>query len=386
MSKVAIMTFYGAYNYGAVWQAYALRKKIQDMGYDCELINYSTRAFLELRKDRSKIQRLCDKVKKALKDPIFYINVYIMEYGKKRKIKRLGNTVQLRDRKFDEFTEMYLKTNGRKYNTHSALVGAELDYDVYVCGSDQIWNPKMCDMDSNYFLQFVDANKRIAYAPSIGISTISSKEWQERFKKFLGEMEYISVREKQGALALEHILHREVRVVLDPTLLMDRAEWEELLPPMEEKEPYILNYFLGDDKYVHKYLNAIEKKYEKKYKIINLLFDFTSCGPIEMLSLIRGAKMVFTNSFHGMLLSINFNVPFVVGKTLKDTQKENGLSRVDEIMATFKIRGRIWTLGESMREEWEIMDYTNVNEVLIERKKDSMAYLRDAIKSVVGGR
>lgn len=385
MSKVAIMTFYGAYNYGAVWQAYALRKKIQDMGYDCELINYSTSAFLELRKDRSKIQKLCGKVKKAFKDPFFYINVYIMEYNKKRKIKRLGDTVQRRDQKFDEFSETYLKTNGKKYNTHSALVEAELDYDVYVCGSDQIWNPKMCDMDSNYFLQFVDADKRIAYAPSIGISAIS-QEWQERFKRFLGDMKHISVREKQGAVALEKILHREVKVVLDPTLLMERADWEELLPPMKEEEPYILNYYLGDDKYVHKYLDVIEKKYGNKYKIINLLFDFTSCGPIEMLSLIRGAKMVFTNSFHGMLLSINFNVPFVVGKTLKDTQKENGLSRVDEIMKTFEIEGRIWTLGEDMREEWETMDYTNINNILYEKKKDSMAYLREAIKSVVGGR
>lgn len=382
MKKVGIVTFYRAYNYGAVLQAYALAERIKSLGYECEIIDYSMAGFLELRK-RNRVRSLYEKIKRILTNPSYYVNVHIMEYKKQKKIKSLGDTIDIRNRKFMEFNKAYFKTNGAYYETYSQLADAELDYDAYVCGSDQIWNPYICELDPNYFLTFAPADKRVAYAPSIGISRIPEKMHQT-YRDLLADMRFLSVREKQGAKELEKILRRKVETVVDPTLLLTRSDWEKLIPEHPVEEPYVLNYFLGDDKYVYQYIDAVEKKYAGRFKIVNLLFDLSSCGPVDMLSLIKGASLVFTNSFHGMLMSINFNVPFVVGKTLKDMQKRDGRSRVDEIMDTFQLKNRIWNFGEAMQEAWEELDYSAANVILETKRAESLQYLSDAIHSVVG--
>lgn len=190
--------------------------------------------------------------------------------------------------------------------------------DIVIFGSDQIWNP-------NWYHPFYFGNyeqiktKLIAYAPSFGVSEISNN--REIIKKAISRFSSIRLREESGCHIAEKMLNKKINLVVDPTLLLDSKEWDELIEPTEMNvKNYVLCYMLSDNFNHWNAIKSFAKKNNKQLVIIphdgysyiqsnNVVRD---CSVGNFLYLIKNADYVITDSFHGSVFSIIYNKDFCV--------------------------------------------------------------------------
>lgn len=221
--KVGIITFHAAHNYGSNLQAYALQQYVSGLGYDCEIINF--RSFKQKEQYKPLTKR------KGLK----YIakNAYFLITYRNRKRKY---------DKFEDFIENKLVKSSKEYNSLEELANANLDYDYYISGSDQIWKTTPYDADMSYFLPFVKRGKRISYAPSCGQIEKSSNI--DQIGECLRKYDNISVREENGVSLVEKLTGITPPVLIDPTFLIDRTKWLSLCSERVVDGDYIFFYTL----------------------------------------------------------------------------------------------------------------------------------------------
>ena len=377
MKKLGIITFHNVHSFGATLQCFALFKFLIKNGYDVKVIDYSINAFLELRNNT-----FCSRVIRIIKNILnprklkLKVNAIFIRNRKKKFLQQLND----RNLKFDKFQRDYLELSEEKYVLHSELKKNPPEYDAYICGSDQIWNPYFCDMDDNYYLFFAEPEKRIAYAPSFGVSKLPETVCLI-YKDRLNSFKHLSIREESGAKIIEELTGRNVPVVIDPTFLLGINDWNELIQKsdVDLPEKYILTYFIGIDSNVKKFIDLAQETY-KDFKFVNLIFDESCYGPLDFLKMIKNASFVFTNSFHGIALSINLNVPFACVKTLKDNLKGNGFARIDDLMRKLQLTGRIYNDSIDLNEDFLKLDYSNVNRLKEKWINESAKYLIDAIE------
>ena len=297
--KIGILTFQKAINLGASLQAFALNKYINSLGKECETIDYSADKIAK----SYKLIRIC-KPKRFVKNLIKLPE----NYNKKKK--------------FNNFIEQNVKLSKEKY-TKENISDANKIYDKFIVGSDQVWNYDITN-DYNYYLKFVDdKNKRYSYAASLGnVDNIDKNK--EIIKKELKKYDLITVREKSAIDKLKTSMKLDSKLVLDPTFLLDKKEYEKIIDKKdskenkkenkENKEKYILVYFLQEPT-----VFDIAKKLKKLtgYKIkaitgivipknVNDVEFIKNSGVENFLSLLNDAEYVVTDSFHGVALSIIF--------------------------------------------------------------------------------
>lgn len=290
----------------------------------------------------------------------------------------------------------YLKDNIRMYNISkfTKKISTKLDfkikenlsekYDYFIVGSDQVWNPNFWSKECNHanvrFLKFASKEKRIAYAASIAIPEIP-KDKEQFFKDSLNEMKAISMREKAGAELVKNLTGREVPVVVDPTILLSKEEWQkiEMVPEWYNGEKYILTYFLGNSSSV---IENIAKK--NNWKIYNLMnkdnFNLYTSRVEEFVYLINHAQLVATDSFHASVFSILMNTPFlVVNRQQKGVADMT--SRIDTLMELFGYQNRYILNGECNLSDEEIlhMDFSNVEAIQEREIARSTAYIKEAL-------
>lgn len=207
MKKIRIITFHNAHNYGAMLQAYALSKKIENMDNQVEFIDYRN-------KNVENGNRIININKNKLIKSILSNIVY---YNKNRR--RYNN--------FNKFMNQNLQLTERRYDNVEELKQDSPKADIYITGSDQVWNKDIVgSIEDSYTLNFGDDNvKRISYAASIGKSIIAEPD-KNVINHKLERIDYISVREEDAKHALSQIVNKNIEVVLDPTLLIDKKEWE----------------------------------------------------------------------------------------------------------------------------------------------------------------
>ena len=379
--KVGVITYHEPISYGAHLQCLGLQIYLKEIGYDAEIIDYSEKAYLELRSTQ-KIRSLIKRLFNVLKSPISFIKAKSNAKNIEKEKDKFKELLIKRNNKFKEFETKYYNLSKKRYQKYSDLKNETPIYDAYICGSDQIWNPGFCDMDDNYFLSFAPKNKRVAYAPSFGVSKIPFYAKRE-YKKRLENIEKISVREKTGAKIIKKLTNRDVPVVVDPTFLVDKDKWIEIANDSDIELPseYIVTYFIGIDDYINRYVNEVKIKYPN-YKIINLVFDQTELGPCDFIKLISNAKFVFTNSFHGLAFAINLNIPFAVGKTLKDFGGNSAFSRMEDLLETLDLSDRIYFENKELNKNWLQLDYSKVNKRKEKVVKESKEYLIEALNSI----
>lgn len=227
------------------------------------------------------------------------------------------------------------------------------EYDTFVVGSDQVWNPNF--LNEEYLLNFIPKTfKKISYASSIGVNSIPNRLINVYRKNLLGFFK-ISVREEAGALALRKIVKKTIDVNLDPTLLLSRDEWyffaknaffTEKIP-----EQFILCYFVGTKILYFEEASILSKKYGLPLVIISLNYDnfivplqsnehtliITDAGPKEFVYLVSKATYVFTDSFHMSAFSLIFNKQFCVTRRFKDSDKSSQNSRIDFLFSLFDV-------------------------------------------------
>lgn len=379
--SVGIITYHETYSYGANLQCLGLQLYLQNCGYKAEVIDYSTNAYLELR-SKNRVKSLIQRGLKFIKNPTGFIKAKCNAADIAKKALSFRKELDDRNKKFKEFQKKYYHLSTNRFEMYSEIKENCPVYDAYICGSDQIWNPGFCDMDDNYFLTFAPKGKRIAYAPSFGVKTVPAYMKKE-YRKRLNGIDVLSVREKTGAEIVKDITEKDIPVVIDPTFLINKEKWIEISKDSKLDLPkeYILTYFIGIDDYIQKFLDDVNSAFPE-YKIINLVFDQSSYGPCDFIKLISEAKFVFTNSFHGLAFCINLNIPFAVGKTLKDYGVGSAFSRMEDLLESLDLAYRIYDSNKHLDNSWLDLDFSESNlkrRALVEKSED---YLRKALLHV----
>lgn len=367
MKKIGIVTFHRAYNYGAMLQAYALLKKCSEKN-NTEIIDYYN---YEVYSEYNTIRPLRKNiVKSSIKIFLDLINI------KKRK---------QREKSFVKFLNQKIKLS-KKYKTEEELKTKELDYDVLITGSDQVWSPVIVgELSDIYTLNFgKEKCKRISYAASIGDINQVNK-YKNDFIKKLSNIDDISVREENAKEKLENILDKNIKTVLDPTLLLTKKEWDSELKELPiPKEKYILAYTVSMNKEYMKIVNYLSKKTglkvihfgELKYIYKNVLKSCYTDGPLEFINYIKNAEYVVATSFHATVFSIIFNKNFFTVP-----HRKTG-SRVTNLLNKLNIENRLfYSLKEFKNAELNVnTDWKIVQKKLDIEKEESLSWLNNVIK------
>lgn len=321
MARVGIITYHFVDNYGAALQAWALQKFIVSLGHEAFIIDY-----------RPSYLTTGGHFRLPVDIWSFRANL-IVGYLKYLAIKRklLGDGGK-QDR-FKLFHKNYLNIASPLYTTNQSLKDNIPQADVYICGSDQIWNAsEQYGVDSSYFLDFVPKDKkRVSYAPSFGRAEV-----QARFKNttlnLLREIDAISVRELSGVMTIKDLSGRDALWVPDPTLLLNEG-YPEAVSPTDQNDHYIFSYTLRSRGLVSIVEQQLESTLGLEVVSPTSLAHTTKGvpGPLEWLGYIKSAKFVITNSYHGTLFSITFKKPFVfvglLGSKAGFNERTNSLLR-----------------------------------------------------------
>ena len=356
MKKIGILTFHRANNYGALLQAYALKNTIKTMGVKAEVINY-----------------LCPKIEK---DYAFFSGVFGVKWFIKKMIKVLFlPKIISNNNKFGQFRKKYLIDT--PCLTPESINKINDEFNAFISGSDQIFNPKLTDFDDNYLLSFVkDNRKKYSYAASLGLSEINGKE-----KKFLTDnlksFYKISVREKQASNIISKLVDKEILTHLDPTFLFNKTAWQEIAVPQVKKEKFILLYLMNVNDKIISFAQQLSKATKLKIvyvsdALINKTpFKAICVTPQDWLRYFLDAEYVVTNSFHGLAFSINFNKNFFID-FLPPNWPVN--SRIENLLDLTDLRNR---LIDNIDFDYNIrINWLKVNKIIEEERQKAKEYLR----------
>lgn len=298
--KIGIFTYFQT-NYGAVLQAYALQKYLQNQpGTEVEIIDFTTPEHLEGHK-------VCKR--QSLKNPVVAIAYYFFTLIHYRQLKR--RVTRTRD-----FKNKYFHFTRRFSSMKEALKNHPIE-DIYITGSDQVFNPNGKYVPL-YYLGFDKGNgKKVAYAPSFGISEFND-DITQKIKEYIQDFDFLSCRELTGADYLSSITGHDVPVVVDPVLLHNADEWGKVAVTPRYKKDYIFIYDLNGADNLIKIAKDIQRntglpivcltsKREKIYPVNKQTYD---AGPAEFVGWIKNASYVVTDSFHGTVFSLIFRKEF----------------------------------------------------------------------------
>ena len=379
--KVGILTILNVNNYGAELQCCALYRKLQQLGYDAEVINYLFGIHPEHVFD-GETRTVPIPLKQLIKVKLLPVvqNMFCMFHQKNKR---------LRNKRFDEFHAKYNHLTSTVYPSVKSLYEAKFNYDVLCIGSDQVWNYMKGYSLEPFFACFDKNNtKKITYASSIGLSSLSV-EAEQVFKKELASFAYISVREQQASEILEKLLNRKIDVVLDPTLILNKQEWIEVAKyDMCPKEKYLLVYIvtIKPCDYVLTLARHIAKR--RNLKIVRICRDaypehsgsdveeILTAGPSDFVGLFSKAEFVVTNSFHGTVFSINFSKPFY--SVIKSHHSTN--SRLTSILKKLGLEDRIVPVGSQLPMISDI-DFSDPSAKLEAERKLSIEYINKALSN-----
>lgn len=390
MVKIGILTTYYSENYGAALQAYALQQALTGMGREAQLIRYRnqapSRCLLDMQKENKAQESLGRMIKRRLKN---------------LKVKLFGTGIRPEDRMvrhkaFARFEEDSLLLSKERFSSPEEFMkfaaSSSAGYDLYICGSDQVWNPLVHHFDPVYLLDFPTKAKRVSYAPSIALNNLSEAE-TKRLAASVRKLDQISVREKDALQLLKpYLLEKTVQTVADPTFLLERKDWERLGSKKKLPESYVLVYML---EYNANPKDAVKRirDYALKHQAQVICLPYTKLrfghklavqewydvAPNDFIPLLLHAKCIFTNSFHATALSINNNKEFYV--FLQSAENGSIQSRITNLLETFHLQDRGVTEDSPYSYPAKPIDYSAVNKKIKELRADGYAYL----KSCMGG-
>ena len=313
--KVGIITMHKVINYGSILQAYALQEKLRQLGYDNEIIDYQFPPKVKVGKVTYLLRLL------------YSVVVNLLSFG----------ALATKRSRFEKFHQTMLRTSKFSYN-YESIHSNPPRYDLYITGSDQVWNPSFAGSDTSFLLSFVPKNSKcISYASSFAINEIPA-DFKELYAKELLKYQSISVREQSGLRIVKELINRDAKVVCDPTLLLKREDWDKLANQSKIKvdEPYILVYVLtymyNPYPEIENLINKVQKELGN-IKVIILegrkqdVFRKNSrvikdAGPNEFVYLFKKASFVITISFHGTAFSLIYGKP--VYGVVKDVRSNDG--------------------------------------------------------------
>lgn len=291
----------------------------------------------------------------------------------------LPSLFQKRREGFYRFNEKHIQMTKDKWEFGKAPKAVSGQYDYFVCGSDQIWNPHFKFISDNEYLTFARPEQKVAFAASFGVSEMN-EEQLERLRERIHDFKAISVREDAGAVLVEKACQRTAEVLLDPTMMLSKEEWLSIAecPKFMPKKKYILTYFLG------KRLPETEQRLreyakERDLEIVNLwdvkYKKYFLATPEEFIYLIAHCELMCTDSFHGSVFSVLTGVPFVV--QVRKDKAQNMNSRLETLLSKLKLSNRFMKEGMTPEEVFSV-DYTEASKIIEEEHKVTEEFLDKA--------
>lgn len=335
MKKIGILTFQRTSNYGAIMQCYALNRKINDLGARAETLDYHCKA-LE-KKEKIKITK-----------PKTVLKLMYQMYKQKRCNRFIKKEVRMSKEYFPETID-------------------KADYDAFIVGSDQVWNPKCTNDDKNYYLCFNNNASKYSYAASIGLEEEKAMTILEKNKKYLSEFSKISLREYLN------IDNEKVRYDIDPVFLLNKDQWKNICSKKLLRDKYVFVYTIGDPIKIDEFTKELAKKENLKIISNKKSFEFIcNCSPYDFLSWIYNAEYIITNSFHGTAFSIIFNKKFYA-----ECEGKNGVNT--RILNLLKLLNKEECI---LKEDCFNVDnnYKETNELVERNVQLSNEYLKEILK------
>lgn len=375
--RVGLITYHSAYNFGSVLQAYATQTVVEEIVGNCEIINYRT-----------------EEQKRVY-------SIFVWSKGWRFLISLVNNILILT--KLDERKKRvssYETLFGQIFNLSEEC--SEPDevyrlwdkYDLIISGSDQIWNKHSKELHYiswDYMMPYLlngYKGRKISYASSIAHM---NEEEIKRILPYIQEFEAISFREKSSAQKIAGLINKKVDNVLDPTFLLNKEEWIKRFNLSSIKgDKYILFYALNrrrDTKNILPIIEEYSRKIGVKIKMITPLGFFRKTkniemleevGPVDFLNLIYNAESVITDSYHGTILSVNFqkDVFSICGRNASDFRKTDILERIG-------LQDRVINdIRDLLDREFDSIDYEKVGEAVLLLKEHSMYYLRSSLTGI----
>lgn len=367
--KIGILTYHRAHNYGALLQAYALKKNLEKNGDYVEMVDYWPNYHVEDYKliPFFKSRRFLSKGKSLL----------LLMLGFRRVVKRRNSYKEFINKEFG-LTEQI------KFSSHENLSG--VDYDVVVYGSDQIWRksdyPTFKGFSNVFYGGFIPKSiKKITYAASMGIIDVDQDD-ENYLTQMLTNFDRISVRELGLKNLVEQLSTEKIELVLDPVFLLDRKEWENLGKSTYKipSEKYIFFYQLVASPASIKYVNELAAHHNLKIVEIRGRVDplkfgsryFQTGGPNDFLSLIKNAEIVVSTSFHGVAFSLIFEKQFYALGIGKNSERVVSLLNNLGISERYLTKDRYSPLDNRI-------NYKEINKILALLIESSKKYLNTAV-------
>lgn len=360
--RIKTITCHDVYNLGASLQAYALATYLKAHNHDVQIIDYKP-DYLSRHYSLT-----------AVPNPRFNRPILRELYLLAKLPRRLKARKSLRKQRFDAFRRAYLPLTERRYTSAEELRANCPEADVYIAGSDQIWNPVFPNgKDPAFFLEFVpDERRKISYAASFSVDVLAEED-RARMQPWLSRLDAISVRESSGVDLLKGMGLAGIQV-MDPVFLLEKEAWESLAVCPDTRD-YILVYDFDNSALVHRVAAALTAQTGKKiisvFPMDGASEVWADLGPREFLGAVMNADVVLSNSFHATAFSLIFQKEFYV---VNRTEKIN--TRMRDLLAAVALDGRLI----SDIPEAETVDWFAVQprvEALVARSK---AFLCDNIR------
>lgn len=356
--KASLITIISPLNFGAVLQAFATYKYLKKQNLEVQVIDYQP-------KYEKKFSSVAIIKEMAMQ---------LLTVGRRSKL--------------NKFYRNNFTLTSNSYKNYEELKASPPKADVYIVGSDQVWNSQISGgkLDSSFFLSFVEDKPKISYASSIGRTDVEINEL-ENMKEYLKDFSSISVREESAKNLLSNVGVREIENVMDPVFLLEQEDYKEFIKPVNKKK-YLLIYSFEKNDLIARIADDVSKKlglqiieigtYRSKYSCDEYMQNI---GVEGFLSLINDADFVITSSFHGTAFSALLNKQFVsVSPSVRKTRLENITSILD-------IKERLI----SSEEEYDLddllkpLDYEKVNKLISQHSNKSREFLKKALKITLKG-
>ena len=352
--RIGTLTFHRACNYGGILQCFALVKAIRMMGYNAEVVDYRSKA----------IEKSYQLIKTDNIKVLLYSLFHMFSSWKQKK-------------NFRNFLKNYVPVGNRKYNCASELSS---QYDLYFIGSDQVWSKRINNgFDLVFWGQF--KGKKASYAASMGTDHSFSKTEYIVLQGFLKKIDFLSTREDSLREELQPLTKKNIKTVVDPTLLLSREDYEEIAIRPKEDE-YVLYYQMEYNEKSKDFVTNIAKQLgckvitlmgpNEKYKGVKHIHKTISQVNVqEFVGLILNAKCVIASSFHGTALPIAMRKDFYFLANYEADRSENLLRHVGAL--------------DRMKKSSDMIKFTNVDYSVVESRlndfvKESRNYIESCIQ------
>ncbi len=359
--KIGILTFHRALSYGAMLQAYALQNFMLGLDINNEIVDYDCKYMVDHYQKNFRVTQ---------GNPVKGFAWNVMTLGGIKKERKTR----------DEFVKKHLILS--KSYTSDNIGSACDEYSAFITGSDQVWSPTCVGFDPVYFLDFAKTGKKYSYAASIATKTIPDNI-KDEFKSRISDFSMYSLREQSGAQIVKDLTGKDAFVNIDPTLLLTKKDWNKLATNVLD-EPYIFLFTVHKPKNLINYALELSKKTGLKVIYLNKLKSIKDknlkyMDPVtadKFVGLIKNARYVCTNSFHGTAFSVIYHKNFIV-----ETETCKGKNiRSEELLNHLGLSARIMNSANADINATSDWDY--VEEKLQEEREKSKNYLLSIAQQV----